>query len=180
MRWGICYMEAFCLTSLMYGSIVDTQCTCNFQALKMQTVSLHTPVSYKKCTHANVKSMLIITQISKFRTHYVCVLRQKIGFIIMCKISIEHYKVSCYICCINVNISKKEKKGKLEKCKLKPLGRAIWNLWVIWNYLFFPKRTRNHLNTHSCIDKNLLLVSAFCIVWYQLKHHCQNILHTCL
>ena len=74
-------------------------------------VSLHTPVSYKKCTHANVKSMLIITQISKFRTHYVCVLRQKIGFIIMCKISIEHYKVSCYICCINVNISKKEKKG---------------------------------------------------------------------
>ena len=48
----------------------------------------------------------------------------------MCKISIEHYKVSCYICYINVNISKKRKKGETGKmqikafseCNLKSLG----------------------------------------------------------
>ena len=58
-------MEAFCLTSLMYGSIVDTQCTCNFQALKMQTVCHYKHLCLiKKCTHANVKSMLIIIQMS--------------------------------------------------------------------------------------------------------------------
>ena len=37
----------------------------------------------------------------------------------MCKISIEHYKVSCYICCINVNISKKAKKGETGKMQIK-------------------------------------------------------------
>ena len=58
-------MEAFCLTSLMYGSIVDTQCTCNFQALKMQTVCHYIHLCLiKKCTHANVKSKLTITQIN--------------------------------------------------------------------------------------------------------------------
>ena len=44
----------------------------------------------------------------------------------MCKISIEHYKVSCYICCINVNIYKKKGNWKNAKacreCNLKSLG----------------------------------------------------------
>ena len=37
----------------------------------------------------------------------------------MCKISIEHYKVSCYICYINVNISKKRNKGETGKMQIK-------------------------------------------------------------
>ena len=64
--------------------------------------------------------------------------------------------VAIFVALMSTYKKKKRETGKMQK----PEGSAIWNLWVIENYLFFPKRIRNHLNTYSYIDKNSLLVSA--------------------